>query len=73
MFLHQLPTSEYVDLFYTFPEDETDSRDPQDMKLPKPLLDYLKKKKIEAPTPIQLQGIPVACVGFRVFIRVSTY
>lgn len=32
----------------------------QDMKLPKPLLDYLKKKKIEAPTPIQLQGIPVA-------------
>lgn len=35
----------------------------KDMKLPKPLLDYLKKKKIEAPTPIQLQGIPVAFSG----------
>ncbi|GAA5903744.1 uncharacterized protein JCM6883_005100 [Sporobolomyces salmoneus] len=35
----------------------------RDMKLPKPLLDYLKKKKIEAPTPIQLQGIPVAFSG----------
>ena len=34
----------------------------QDMKLPQPLLDYLKKKKIAAPTPIQLQGVPVACV-----------
>lgn len=32
------------------------------MKLPRPLLDYLKKKKIEAPTPIQLQGLPVVCV-----------
>lgn len=32
----------------------------QDMKLPRPLLDYLKDKKIMAPTPIQLQGIPVA-------------
>lgn len=36
---------------------------PQDMKLPKPLLDYLKKKKISAPTPIQLQGLPVAFSG----------
>ncbi|POY72572.1 hypothetical protein BMF94_4399 [Rhodotorula taiwanensis] len=35
----------------------------KDMKLPKPLLEYLKKKKIEAPTPIQLQGIPVAFSG----------
>ncbi|SCZ99106.1 BZ3500_MvSof-1268-A1-R1_Chr3-1g05815 [Microbotryum saponariae] len=35
----------------------------QDMKLPKPLLDHLKKKKILAPTPIQLQGIPVAFSG----------
>lgn len=35
------------------------------MKLPKPLLDYLKKKKIEAPTPIQLQGLPVAWVNFQ--------
>ncbi|BGP54185.1 hypothetical protein JCM8202_001318 [Rhodotorula sphaerocarpa] len=35
----------------------------KDMKLPKPLLDYLKKKKIEAPTPIQLQGLPVAFSG----------
>lgn len=36
------------------------ARHPQDMKLPKPLLDYLKNKKILSPTPIQLQGIPVA-------------
>lgn len=35
----------------------------ENMKLPKPLLDYLKKKKILAPTPIQLQGIPVALVS----------
>ncbi|KAI5481639.1 hypothetical protein MNV49_002865 [Pseudohyphozyma bogoriensis] len=35
----------------------------RDMKLPKPLLDYLKNKKISAPTPIQLQGIPVAFSG----------
>lgn len=35
----------------------------QDMKLPKPLLDYLERKKISAPTPIQLQGIPVAFSG----------
>ena len=35
----------------------------QDMKLPKPLLDHLKAKKILAPTPIQLQGLPVACVS----------
>lgn len=32
----------------------------QDMKLPKPLLDYLKKKKITSPSPIQMQGLPVA-------------
>ncbi|GAA5957576.1 hypothetical protein JCM21900_001644 [Sporobolomyces salmonicolor] len=35
----------------------------KDMKLPKPLLEYLKKKKILAPTPIQLQGLPVALSG----------
>ncbi|KAK4698196.1 ATP-dependent RNA helicase DDX41, partial [Phenoliferia sp. Uapishka_3] len=35
----------------------------KDMKLPKPLLDYLKNKKILSPTPIQLQGIPVAFTG----------
>ncbi|KAJ8295713.1 DEAD-box ATP-dependent RNA helicase 35 [Rhodotorula toruloides] len=35
----------------------------RDMKLPKPLLEYLKKKKISAPTPIQLQGLPVAFSG----------
>jgi ATP-dependent RNA helicase DDX41 len=33
------------------------------MKLPKALLDYLKRKKIMAPTPIQLQGLPVAFSG----------
>ncbi|BGP30410.1 DEAD-box ATP-dependent RNA helicase 35 [Rhodotorula toruloides] len=35
----------------------------RDMKLPKPLLEYLKKKKISAPTPIQLQGLPIAFSG----------
>ncbi|GAA6040729.1 hypothetical protein JCM8097_000898, partial [Rhodosporidiobolus ruineniae] len=35
----------------------------KDMKLPRPLLDYLKNKKISAPTPIQLQGLPVAFSG----------
>lgn len=35
----------------------------QDMKLPSPLLKYLKDKKIKAPTPIQLQGLPVALSG----------
>ncbi|GAA5838362.1 hypothetical protein JCM11251_004915 [Rhodosporidiobolus azoricus] len=35
----------------------------KDMKLPRPLLDYLKNKKIAAPTPIQLQGLPVAFSG----------
>lgn len=35
----------------------------QDMKLPSPLLKYLKEKKIKAPTPIQLQGLPVALSG----------
>lgn len=35
----------------------------KDMKLPKPLLEWLKEKKIKAPTPIQLQGIPVGFAG----------
>jgi ATP-dependent RNA helicase DDX41 len=35
----------------------------KDMKLPKPILSYLKAKKIKAPTPIQLQGIPVGFAG----------
>lgn len=35
----------------------------KNMKLPKPILDYLKEKKIKAPTPIQLQGIPVGFSG----------
>jgi ATP-dependent RNA helicase DDX41 len=30
------------------------------MKFPEPILKYLKEKKIDAPTPIQLQGLPVA-------------
>jgi ATP-dependent RNA helicase DDX41 len=29
-----------------------------DMKIPRPILDYLKKKGIKRPTPIQMQGIP---------------
>ncbi|MBW0499281.1 hypothetical protein O181_038996 [Austropuccinia psidii MF-1] len=35
----------------------------QDMRLPTPLLKYLKDKKIKVPTPIQLQGLPVALSG----------
>ena len=35
----------------------------KDMKLPKPILDYLKENKIKKPTPIQLQGIPVGFAG----------
>ncbi|WOO83237.1 DEAD-box ATP-dependent RNA helicase 35 [Vanrija pseudolonga] len=34
-----------------------------DMKLPKPLLNYLKAKGIKQPTPIQIQGIPTAFSG----------
>ncbi|CAD6576784.1 MAG: DEAD-box ATP-dependent RNA helicase 35 [Tremellales sp. Tagirdzhanova-0007] len=34
-----------------------------DMKIPRPVLDYLKKKGIKKPTPIQMQGIPTAFAG----------
>ncbi|KAK7462920.1 DEAD-box ATP-dependent RNA helicase 35 [Stygiomarasmius scandens] len=34
-----------------------------DMKIPQSILDYLKSKRITSPTPIQLQGIPVAFSG----------
>jgi ATP-dependent RNA helicase DDX41 len=33
------------------------------MKIPQPLLDFLKQKRILVPTPIQTQGIPVAFSG----------
>jgi len=32
----------------------------RDMKIPPPILDYLEKKGISKPTPIQVQGIPTA-------------
>ncbi|KAI0282597.1 DEAD-box protein abstrakt [Russula aff. rugulosa BPL654] len=35
----------------------------EDMKIPQPLLKFLKSKRITSPTPIQLQGIPVAFSG----------
>ncbi|KAG0050888.1 hypothetical protein BGZ83_004318 [Gryganskiella cystojenkinii] len=35
----------------------------RDMKFPKPVLDYLKNKGIKLPTPIQMQGLPVALSG----------
>ncbi|KAG2206074.1 hypothetical protein INT46_010078 [Mucor plumbeus] len=35
----------------------------QDMKLPEPILKYLKEKNIETPSPIQIQGLPVALTG----------
>ena len=33
------------------------------MKLPQPVLDYLKTKKIRIPSNIQMQGLPVAMSG----------
>ena len=33
-----------------------------DMKVPQPILDYLKAKGIKRPTPIQIQGLPTAWV-----------
>lgn len=35
----------------------------KDMKLPKPLLEALEEKNIKRPTPIQMQGLPVALAG----------
>ncbi|KAN0105250.1 P-loop containing nucleoside triphosphate hydrolase [Russula decolorans] len=35
----------------------------EDMKIPQSLLKFLKSKRITSPTPIQLQGIPVAFSG----------
>lgn len=32
----------------------------RDMKFPQPVMDYLKNKGIKMPTPIQMQGLPVA-------------
>jgi len=34
-----------------------------DMKFPLPILDFLKVRNIKRPTPIQMQGIPVALAG----------
>jgi hypothetical protein len=34
-----------------------------DMKLPKSILEYLRAKGIKKPTPIQVQGLPVALAG----------
>eukprot|EP01083_Nonionella_stella_P088730 247491_1 len=34
-----------------------------DMKLPRPILDYLDERNIKRPTPIQMQGLPVALAG----------
>jgi ATP-dependent RNA helicase DDX41 len=30
------------------------------MRIPKPVLEYLRRKGIKKPTPIQVQGLPVA-------------
>ena len=34
-----------------------------DMKFPTPILDYLQTRNIRRPTPIQMQGLPVALAG----------
>lgn len=41
----------------------------QDMKIPKPILDFLKANRIITPTPIQLQGIPTAYASYNKDIR----
>ncbi|KAL9714917.1 DEAD-box ATP-dependent RNA helicase 35 [Leucoagaricus gongylophorus] len=35
----------------------------EDMKIPEPILEHLRSKRIISPTPIQLQGIPAAFSG----------
>ncbi|ORX62200.1 P-loop containing nucleoside triphosphate hydrolase protein [Hesseltinella vesiculosa] len=35
----------------------------EDMRVPKPIIQYLKDKNITKPTPIQIQGLPVALSG----------
>ena len=35
----------------------------KDMKFPKPILEALRKKGIEKPSPIQIQGIPTVLSG----------
>ncbi|KAI9031771.1 P-loop containing nucleoside triphosphate hydrolase protein [Phycomyces nitens] len=35
----------------------------RDMRFPEPILEYLREKKINKPTPIQVQGLPVALSG----------
>ncbi|KAF5358049.1 hypothetical protein D9756_001780 [Leucocoprinus leucothites] len=35
----------------------------EDMKIPEPILEHLRSKRIVTPTPIQLQGIPAAFSG----------
>ena len=35
----------------------------EDMKLPAPILGFLKERNIRRPTPIQMQGLPVALAG----------
>jgi len=44
----------------------------QDMKIPEPILDYLRSKRIVNPTPIQLQGIPVAYVFLIIQVSFSS-
>jgi hypothetical protein len=63
----QRPNSKSVLLLLPFPPLHESWSDKsflvyQDMKLPPPLLKYLKNKKILKPTPIQMQGIPTAFV-----------
>lgn len=35
----------------------------EDMRFPNPILDFLKARNIKRPTPIQMQGLPVALAG----------
>lgn len=41
------------------------------MKIPKPILDYLKTKGIKRPSPIQMQGLPTALVSIFTAMAIS--
>jgi len=43
------------------------------MKIPEPILKFLKSNRIVTPTPIQLQGIPTACVRITTGIQQTNW
>ena len=43
------------------------------MKIPEPILAYLRSNRIVNPTPIQLQGIPIAYVILSTHMNILKY